>query len=120
MRASGGFHCVEDAEDVGTKAAAAVGAGCEQPPCPTVAEAGAEPRHKAPRCFSSCQVTHLPRSICRAHLRFVLCPLLERAAKHIHYMYFLISHAMPGPGSSAGWRILNSCTKSGLFVLRCL
>lgn len=28
--------------------------------------AGAEPRHKAPRCFSHCQVTHLPRSICRA------------------------------------------------------
>lgn len=82
--------------------------------------AGAEPRHKAPRCFFSCQVTHLPRSICRAHLTFVLCPLMEGAVKHICYMHLLISHAMPGPGSSTGWRILNSCMMPGVFVLRCL
>lgn len=82
--------------------------------------AGAEPRHKAPRCFSSCQVTHLPRSICRAHLTFVLCPLMEGAVKHIRYMHLLISHAMAGPGSSTGWRILNSCMMPGVFVLRCL
>lgn len=47
-------------------------------------EAGAEPRLKAPMCFSSCQVTHLPRSVCRAHLRFMLYPVMEGAAKHIH------------------------------------
>lgn len=90
--------------------------------CPTVAGAGdwSRAQGQGSQVFSSCQVTHLPRNICRALPRFVLCPVMEGAVKHIHYMHLLIFHAMPGPGSSAGWRILNTCTKPGLFVLRCL
>lgn len=45
---SGVSHCVENAEDVGTKAAtAAGGAGCEQSQCPTVAGAGGWSRAQA-------------------------------------------------------------------------